>query len=373
MSHNLRTRVDLAAWSDTNAPVLPAEIDQIDRYAYQSINGDTGGIWAPSTAITIGGAGMVITGLLWIQGISGLLSYAPAQFNNTVTILNTLTVTGGLLTANSGIHVTGAPLTVDTAGVFNSTLDVFDDVTLHTSADLLVGGSAQLGNDATKTLDVEATATFNAPVTLNGTLDVFGATTLHTAGLFTAGGNSVLGNDASKTLTVNATTTFASPITINGLVDAYASVILHGSANLNVNGTMTAQHDAVLGTTSADTIDVPGTLNLHTCMAFSFAGRVPCRPILASDADHIYAVSDGNEIFYSNDISADRHLTLDPNGAKTGDCWTVTLPNHGGGNGSLLTIGDGTSTICFLRATNGNFAIARIRYVSGSWHCFYKT
>ncbi len=338
MAHNTRTRVDVVAWS--SGAVLPSEIDHMDTLGFQSINGDLGGVWAPSDfPITIGGHGLLVTGLLEIQGV-GLLVQATAQFQNTVQILNTLTVTGGLVTANAGAHILGAPLTVDSAAAFNGIADFEDDVTVHTSAFLLVGGSAQLGNDSSKTLDVEATATFNAPATFNDTIDFFDAVVIHSAGGLINAGPATFNGSAD----FNGSANFDGSIVANGTVDFWDGLTLHGSTGLIVNGDSVFNHAVTLGTNGSDAVDVPGTMNLHEPLTYSFSGRVPRRPLIGAGANSTYGIPDANEIHVPNGtLPANTTYILSTNGAKEGDEFVIsTLDNA---HFLQVSVGAATATI----------------------------
>jgi hypothetical protein len=67
MAHNNRTRVNLAAWAAGTA-LTPAEIDDLDQKTFESINGDDGGTWNPSSVIEIGGQGLKTSGPLIVAG-----------------------------------------------------------------------------------------------------------------------------------------------------------------------------------------------------------------------------------------------------------------------------------------------------------------
>jgi len=55
MSHRTRIRPSLAAWTNGSA-VLSTDYDSLDAAQFSSIDGDAGGIWIPSSKITISGA-----------------------------------------------------------------------------------------------------------------------------------------------------------------------------------------------------------------------------------------------------------------------------------------------------------------------------
>src|SRR5512145_1008280 len=66
MSHNTRVSADLGAWSAA-VPVEPSEFYALDSACFEAINGDKGGIWTPSSVIKIGGAGLVLNGVHYID------------------------------------------------------------------------------------------------------------------------------------------------------------------------------------------------------------------------------------------------------------------------------------------------------------------
>jgi hypothetical protein len=309
---------------------------------------------------------MVITGLFWIQGTAGLLSYAPAQFQNTVQISNTLDVQQ-LLTAELGAHISGGTLLVDSPATFNSPANFFDDTTIHTAGLFLAAGNSQLGNDSTKTLDVEATSTFNGPASFNGTTDFFAAVTTHAGATTTLFGNVQLGLNATKTLDVEATATFNAPAQFNQQADFYGSdVILHTSTALTVNGYANFNGGMALGDATGDTIDVPGKMNLHNALQYSFNGRVPLRTVLGPDSDHTYAVSDANAVHVTA-LSAARQYVISDSGAQDGDFFDFSLDGSVA-NGQTLDIRTPSGFLCTILAPTSNApAACRVVRIGGVW------
>lgn len=136
MSHNAYIRPS-GVWN-TGIVVLHGEFAAFDLAQFQSINGDLGGTWAPSSVITIGGSGLTVTGLFNATSFS--------HFSANVQIDNGLGVQGGQ-------SFEGGQLT-DT---------------------LLVSGHTQLGTTAADTLTVNADATFAHLSTFTGTATFNGA------------------------------------------------------------------------------------------------------------------------------------------------------------------------------------------------------
>jgi hypothetical protein len=166
-------------------------MEALDASQAKAIDGVGGGTYTPSTKIIINGQGLQVISLT----VTGTLSLLG---NTTVGNSNT-----DLFRVNA-TSTFSAPVTLNDTLVANGTADFFADLTVHTGALLTVGGSASLGNDATKTLTIGATSTLNAPFTLNDSADFWGDVVVHSAHAFTAAGDVTLGNDSSKTLNIGA-------------------------------------------------------------------------------------------------------------------------------------------------------------------------
>lgn len=79
MAHNTRQRADLAAWANGSA-VLNTEYDTFDQLLFESLNGDKGGIWLPTSKIIIGGAnGLDVAAPFRALGASGYNASMQAQ------------------------------------------------------------------------------------------------------------------------------------------------------------------------------------------------------------------------------------------------------------------------------------------------------
>src|SRR5262245_41008030 len=72
MSHHTRIR-PIGMWTDFSV-LLASEMAAFDDHQYNSINGDDGGTWAPSSPITVGGSGMHITGPLTADDFEGTIT-----------------------------------------------------------------------------------------------------------------------------------------------------------------------------------------------------------------------------------------------------------------------------------------------------------
>jgi hypothetical protein len=163
-----------------------AQMEALDASQSRGIDGTGGGTYAPSSAIVINGAGLQV---------------------NTLLITGALTLTGDTTVGNTHTDT----LTVEATSTFSSPVIFNDDVTANNPVsflgDVTIGevtftlqGDAVLGNTAADSLLVNATAEFQAPVTCNDTLDVFGQLTVHSSGKFRALQDVQLGNGASDEL-----------------------------------------------------------------------------------------------------------------------------------------------------------------------------
>src|SRR5690349_1532225 len=131
MAHNALIRGDLAAWSSTTAAVTPAEIYGITLQAFQSINGDLGGVWAPASVIEIGGLGLLVSGPFSTSGTFDCGS-AVANFGNissagSIDALGGITAHSGQIQALNGATLDGT-VTINGATTFNSSVTLNDPI-----------------------------------------------------------------------------------------------------------------------------------------------------------------------------------------------------------------------------------------------------
>jgi hypothetical protein len=165
------TRVRPSGFWTLNSVVDPAEFEQFDAQLYAAINGDAGGTWAPSIPITIGGAGINVTGLLAADDveIGGTLEVGgQALFNAPVTIDNDLAVNGAAVfydgvTFNDTVSFDG-PAQVETGNTFT----VGNGATLSIPS----GGTQTIASGATFTIASGATVTIGAATTFNGAMSL---------------------------------------------------------------------------------------------------------------------------------------------------------------------------------------------------------
>ena len=134
MSHNavIRGGTGSGLWIGV---VTSGEWETFDQRQFESINGDLGGTWAPSSIIIIGGSGLRTTGVFEANGT--LTANAAATFNSAVTIKapssywNVQTIDGansGEVKWNSTALLTGLAGAV---GVWSGLWTFNDDVTFN--------------------------------------------------------------------------------------------------------------------------------------------------------------------------------------------------------------------------------------------------
>lgn len=136
------------AWND-GSTLLASEMEEIDTRLSNALDGDQGGVYAPATALIIGGAGLRLTagliidagGLLinadgaQIRGdvllLNGFRSHGAAQFDSTIAAQGLATFTGGA-TFNSGV-LFGAGQLAEFSGsaIFQGTV-LFESTTVAT-------------------------------------------------------------------------------------------------------------------------------------------------------------------------------------------------------------------------------------------------
>lgn len=344
MSHNTRTRADLAHWG--SGVVTAAEFNKLDLQAFQSINGDLGGTWAPVTAIEVGGAGLLVSGPFSSTGTADL--YGATNLHGTVDFL--------------------ADVEFHDAVNFDLTADFFDDVEFHNAVNF------DDGVDFFDDVVFHAEAAFESPVAVNDILDVYGLATFH--------GDVELGQGSSDhayvrgALDVYAAAVFHSDVELGqdladqvdvlGLFDVYAASNFHEGVDFLADAVF---HQAVqLGTTAGDDIDILGTATLRTPMGFAGNGRVPLRPVTGENANRAYAFSDCNAI-YVESLSTDRTYSISAIGCVNGDeMWVVNHSSHD------LAVNSGISTTYLRHPTDGNLdrPWVHLVFLDTSWVVFNR-
>ncbi|WP_426422459.1 Ig-like domain-containing protein [Bradyrhizobium genosp. A] len=202
-------------------------------------------------AATIDGGTVIILGTLELDGTSliengtlnnfatvnvkGAAEFASETVTNAgsditidaagVLTLDGTTITGGTVTDNGTIHITGSSA-VNGASVTGGSITVhaaktltLDDTTVTTTA-ITDNGTVKV--DSGKTLTLDGTTVTGGAVTDNGTIHVTGSSAINGASV--AGGAITV--DAAKTLTLDDTTVTATAITDNGTMKIDAAKML---------------------------------------------------------------------------------------------------------------------------------------------------
>jgi hypothetical protein len=262
----------VGAWATGTTP-SQADWAQLDANLFKCPNFAEGGTYAPSSVISIGGAGAYVSTLFTIgptpgsgiftcnsnayfEGavvVTGASTFNGAsEFNTDVTVTADLYITTGGLSVGYGASISSAGYSVSFPGTgnFTSYKSNFFIADVHCNDTLAVSGAATFGGAVTLGDAVGDAILIRGNTTVNGQMDHNAATTYAAAATFgtgapvtcngtlTANGDVTLGSATSDTLTVGATSVFGGDITANGSVQ--------------------------LGSNGADTISVVGALLLRT-------------------------------------------------------------------------------------------------------------
>lgn len=305
MSHHTRTRANLTAWS--SGAVSPTEFDKLDTNGFKSINGDEGGVWAPSSVIEIGGDGLLMSGDFTADG--ACIFNAGVEFN-------------GSISFNSGADVT-----------FIDSVLFVDDVTLgNTSSDALTINAT---TEVEGPWDFNDSVEFNLTVSFNAGADV---TFIDTA-LFTGDVEFGSGSDV----------TMAGDVSITGDVDIDAT-------SFQIKGGTDVQF--FTGTT------IGGSPRLRSRLQFTSEGRVPRRQVTNS-GNSTYGVTDADYI--SCEGVTDRTITLDGTGAEIGDGWLICKT----ANSAQITIGlPGSGTIILPENDGQWLCLVTTGATSSVWNAY---
>lgn len=213
MAHNAYIRA-LGVWPATSV-LTSTETATFDLRQFQAVNGDLGGVWAPSSAITIGGSGLAVTGFLDADDAD--ITIGHGRF---LTVLGTAGGALGTVNVNLGAVVNllnGS--TTALAGLLNVTAtgDIVTDAgsAITISGDLVLANAAAFTMGGTSTFLMQTTTTFNSTSTFNANgATVFGATAVITA-------------NASSTMALGGTVTTTGTVTLNGTtnIDGTATVV----------------------------------------------------------------------------------------------------------------------------------------------------
>jgi len=154
MAHNAYTRA-LGVWPATSV-LTSTEMATFDLRQFQAVNGDLGGVWAPSSAITIGGSGLAVTGLLDADDAD--ITIGHGRF---LTVLGTAGGALGTVTVEAGALVTlGGTTNISATGTMH---------VLTGGGKIVVdsGGAFEVNGATALTIKAGATATQEAGSTLD--------------------------------------------------------------------------------------------------------------------------------------------------------------------------------------------------------------
>lgn len=288
MAHFDRVR-EFGFW--VTSPLASSEMELFDSMLSKAINGDGGGVWAPSSLIEIGGSGVKV---------STVLVVGPGS-----------AVSGRELTVIGESSFTGTMFGVDysfTDGVITGDLAVGDDLTVTgdiTAATLALAGAAVSGRKLT----------VNGASSFTGT--IFGVDCSLTDGVFT--GDLAVGDDLTVTgdVTVGGTCAMTGAVSLGSTLGVTGNTTL--SAALAVGGTSTLSG----AVTMASTLAVTGNATLSGVTKSK--GRHKVRTLTMGNASASASVSDYDRVMMPSGVmSANRSITILNTGAETGDVLRVT-------------------------------------------------
>lgn len=354
MAHNTLTRADLAAWG--SGVVTPAEFHKLSTQGFQSINGDLGGVWAPSSVIEIGGTfGLLVSGPLEATGVTDL-DETHLHGNLIVHTGSTFETNGDaeLGSSSADLLTVNAEFVFESEGVFTDDVLFEDEVGVHAVLRVQSGGEIILNGDFSQNaghdFEVLSDATFGGLVAFENDVEFVAGTTV------TVRGDALFGTDASDEITFDGT------ITANEQADFWDAVIIHTGGSFSCSGPFLVQNDATIGQSGSDDFLVYSTMTIRQPLAFAFNGRVPMRPILGPDASHTFTVADANVIFV-NTMTAGHTYSIDDTGAVDGDFFEIY--RRVAGSHSLNIEDPIGNVIGLITVTKGDVKVMRIE---GAWY-----
>jgi hypothetical protein len=155
--------------------VLHGELQQLDQNLFKAVNGDEGGTWAPSSVITIGGAGLTLS-LVGINTLSGALE---VESESAVDVLN-----GSFLRVYGEATFRAGSFTAVRDGAFwqNQT---GSNTTYDSGSTLIVNGFLTVGVGSTSTFQGGVVFDTGSVVAMNGHLGMGFFSSLQMNGLAT--------------------------------------------------------------------------------------------------------------------------------------------------------------------------------------------
>lgn len=291
MAHFALLRANQAAWFGT---ITPAEIWALDSGRFKSINGDEGGVWAPSAQIEIGGLGLKFSG--------------PLEFGAGITVAGNPEFLGNV-SLDGDVGIGSSPsnvLTVLATAGFSAPVTFYDDVVI--------------GDAVTDSLGVHATSHFYFPVTCEDTVVVKGVFTVNTGGSIDCNGEASFSDDfevSANSIKLHGPGSGATSIELGvsgGSLDAatvYCPIALTQDATVSAG--LLFSGGGALG--SGEEIPVNGHLALGT-------GSIRKRLLSVATSASVYVTS-CDYIEQTAAAPSESTFTLKPDGAADGDMITV--------------------------------------------------
>lgn len=236
MAHFTRVR-DTGMW--TVGVLTPAELETFDAHQFAAVNGDTGGTWAPSSQIVIGGSGLQVTGAF---SAIGNTAFGSSEYSE-----HTFTGTARFVAASFSGSSTFSGLSTFNANVV-------------------------LGDASADTLTVNATSTFFSPATFSS------------AATFTGG--VVIGDSSSDTLTVWSTASFGSRVNANEVV-----LQVGGSGLIVSTFRITSDYNTNLGQHCDRVICQSGVLSTARVLTFVWTPTIDGETVRVINMDTTHAIS----------------------------------------------------------------------------------
>jgi hypothetical protein len=336
LAHHTRVRANFAAWA--TGVVTQTEFNKLDENLFKSINGDDGGVWAPSSAIEIGGSGLEVSGPF---------------------------VSSGGATISDGASFSGGPVTfaVDSPATFHAVAEFNNQAVFDAS--VIANGPAQYNSTAL----FKGLATFEGQVIVgNSPADSFDCSSQaqfynHVSFLESA--------HCYAALETNADFIANGPATFNGSVDIGSNaldqlnVAAHATFNARVDFTGEAYFDGSveIGDSSADSLNILATPTLRAPLLLAGAGRVTAKTFIGSNASGSVWPGFAN-VFHvpENTLTANRTYTISDVDMVNGD-W-ILVSNEGQGFQLLVESPGGGTGFGWLANQKGYVLWYRI---SGSW------
>ncbi len=295
MSHFSRIR-DLGLWV-AGGILRATEMELFDLHLSKAVNGDEGGVWAPSAVIEFGGFGLKITGAFLATGAFRVNSLGDFRL---------------------GLSVQGAPLTsaqnITTQSDISADGNIHADGTLTADSDISTHGIIHADGNIDTDGNLLADGDINATHDLNAGGDA-------TIGGFCAVTGNISGHDigASRDVLATRNGAFGGTMGVGGATSLGSTLAVTGittlTGNLIANGVTRCNGGLYLPTGSAGQID--GDSTLSGIITNTGAGRTRVRVIDGDDADRSYGILDADSIHVSP--SVDRIYTLVTTGAGVGD------------------------------------------------------